>query len=139
MRPGANRRGRGSTHRARETVAWTLMIAGLAVSTWCLWNARRPVLRILIHQGVEGVPLKRVIQDFCDEKRVNAEIIERSYDALYEEELDAAKGKRAYDVIELDDPWFPALCSAGRNPEQPGCSGLSEVKLTPPERKDIQD
>jgi len=78
-----------------------------------------PTLTIAVHQGVEGVPLKKVAERFCREHyNGKVKIVELDYDGLYAAEWSAVTGEDApypftapprFDVIMLDDPWLPAF------------------------------
>jgi len=84
----------------------------------------RPTLTIAVHQGVEGVPLKQVAQQFCQKVyRGDIKVVELDYDELYEAEWSAVAGRGAsypfesyprFDVIMLDDPWLPALAASNQ-------------------------
>ena len=73
-------------------------------------GARR--LTLAVNSGVEGDALKAAARDYEAQTGVRVEIAEFPYANLFEKELidlNAAAG--AYDLIMLDDPWFPRFAT----------------------------
>jgi multiple sugar transport system substrate-binding protein len=69
-------------------------------------------LSIAVVSGVEGEALKKAARDYETLNGVQANIAEFPYDNLFEKELiDLTAGTGAYDLIMLDDPWFPRFAS----------------------------
>ncbi|HSB10802.1 MAG TPA: ABC transporter substrate-binding protein [Blastocatellia bacterium] len=69
-------------------------------------------LTLAVNSGVEGDALERAARDYEAVAGVRVNIAAFPYDNLFEKELidlDAATG--AYDLIMLDDPWFPRFAS----------------------------
>lgn len=65
-------------------------------------------LTIAINSGVEGDALKQAARDYEALSGVRIQIAEFPYANLFEKELvDLNAGTGAYDLIMLDDPWFP--------------------------------
>ena len=69
-------------------------------------------LTIAVNSGVEGDGLKAAAKDYQAERGVKVTIAEFPYANLFEKELvDAVNRTGAYDLILLDDPWFPRFTS----------------------------
>jgi multiple sugar transport system substrate-binding protein len=65
-------------------------------------------LTLAVNSGVEGDALKQAARDYEAQTGVHIEIAEFPYANLFEKELvDTSAGTGAYDLIMLDDPWFP--------------------------------
>lgn len=77
-------------------------------------RAPRP-LTLAVNAGVEGAALKAAAKAWGDANGVPVEVVELPYANLFEKEmLDLASGTGAYDVIMIDDPWFPRLAQDGK-------------------------
>jgi multiple sugar transport system substrate-binding protein len=69
-------------------------------------------LTLAINSGVEGDALKQAAQDYEKQTGVHISIAEFPYANLFEKELiDLNAHTGAYDLIMLDDPWFPKFAS----------------------------
>ena len=67
-------------------------------------------LTLAINSGVEGEALKQAALDYEKQTGVHINIAEFPYANLFEKELiDLNAHTGAYDLIMLDDPWFPGL------------------------------
>lgn len=67
-------------------------------------------LTIAVNAGVEGTALKQAAEEWGSGHGVRIEVVELPYANLFEkEQLDLTSRTGAYDVIMLDDPWFPRL------------------------------
>src|SRR4029453_18451139 len=98
---------------AKRMGFWLLPLFLVLAITGVGWLQER-TLKIAIHEGVEGVALKKVIAAFADTHRYSVEVFTLPYDRLYDFELEELKKPRSdYDVIMLDDPWLAALISEG--------------------------
>ncbi|HEV2915176.1 MAG TPA: ABC transporter substrate-binding protein [Pyrinomonadaceae bacterium] len=65
-------------------------------------------LTLAVNSGVEGDALKQAARDYEALTGVHIQIAEFPYANLFEKELvDLGAGTGAYDLIMLDDPWFP--------------------------------
>jgi multiple sugar transport system substrate-binding protein len=65
-------------------------------------------LTLAVNSGVEGDALKQAARDYEAQTGVRVQIAEFPYTNLFEKELvDLGAGTGAYDLIMLDDPWFP--------------------------------
>ena len=83
-----------------------LVVIGLAVSCQRARNGK--TLTLAINSGVEGDALRQAAQDYEKQTGVHIEIAEFPYANLFEKELiDLNSRTGAYDLIMLDDPWFP--------------------------------
>ena len=73
-------------------------------------NAKR--LTLAVNSGVEGDALKQAALDYEKQTGVHVEIAEFPYANLFEKELvDLSAKTGAYDLIMLDDPWFPKFAT----------------------------
>src|ERR1043165_1743347 len=71
-------------------------------------GSRGKQLTMAVNSGVEGDALKQAARDYEARSGVRINIAEFPYDNLFEKELvDLTAGSGAYDLIMLDDPWFP--------------------------------
>ena len=69
-------------------------------------------LTLAINSGVEGDALKAAARDYETQTGVRINIAEFPYANLFEKELiDLNARTGAYDLIMLDDPWFPRFAS----------------------------
>jgi len=74
-----------------------------------------PALTIAINAGVEGDALKVAAAEWGARNRVRVDIVELPYANLFEKELlDLTSHTGAYDIIMMDDPWFPRLVEDGQ-------------------------
>lgn len=69
-------------------------------------------LTIAVVAGVEGDALTQAARDYEAQTGVKVEIAEFPYANLFEKELlDLSSNTGAYDLIMLDDPWFPRFAT----------------------------
>jgi len=69
-------------------------------------------LTIAVNAGVEGTALKAAAQEWGAAHQTRIEVVELPYANLFEkEQLDLESRTGAYDLIMIDDPWFPRLAS----------------------------
>lgn len=69
-----------------------------------------PSLTVAVNAGVEGDALKSAASEWGKAHGVRIEIVELPYANLFEKELlDLTSRTGAYDVMMMDDPWFPRL------------------------------
>src|SRR6185503_16463683 len=72
----------------------------------------RKQLTLAVVSGVEGEALKQAARDYETQTGMHIEIAEFPYTNLFEKELIDLKSRTgAYDVIMLDDPWFPRFAN----------------------------
>jgi multiple sugar transport system substrate-binding protein len=101
------------------TISLRLAAITIAViaSAICLTNCRSAgtgakVLTIAINSGVEGDALRQAAKDYEQQTGIHISIAEFPYANLFEKELiDLNARTGAYDLIMLDDPWFPKFAS----------------------------
>ena len=96
----------------RLTISLTLIcLIGL---TSCTGN-NQPAgkkLTLAVVSGVEGEALKQAARDYEAQTKVHIEIAEFPYANLFEKELIDLKARTgAYDLIMMDDPWFPRFAN----------------------------
>jgi len=80
----------------------------------CMRSGKRDArtLTLAINSGVEGDALKQAARDYETQTGVHINIAEFPYANLFEKELiDLNAHSGAYDLIMLDDPWFPKFAS----------------------------
>ena len=71
-------------------------------------------LTVAVNAGVEGTALKLAAREWGAARGVRVEVVELPYANLFEkEQLDLTSKTGAYDVIMLDDPWFPLMLEGG--------------------------
>ena len=74
----------------------------------------RKQLTLAINSGVEGDALKQAARDYEAQTGVRVQIAEFPYANLFEKEfVDLKNATGAYDLIMLDDPWFPRFATEG--------------------------
>ncbi|MBV9209568.1 MAG: extracellular solute-binding protein, partial [Acidobacteria bacterium] len=84
----------------------TLLIAG------CGQKVDSKQLTLAVNSGVEGDALKQAALDYEKQTGVHINIAEFPYLNLYEkEERDLSAKTGAYDLVMMDDPWFPRFAS----------------------------
>jgi len=90
----------------RATIFLTLL---LLLSVSC---TPRKQLTLAVVSGVEGDALKQAARDYESQTGTHINIAEFPYTNLFEKELIDLKARTgAYDLIMLDDPWFPRFAS----------------------------
>ncbi len=86
----------------------TLTLVCLVLLASCTGNPQRKQLTLAVVSGVEGEALKQAARDYEAKSNIHIEIAEFPYTNLFEKELIDLKARTgAYDLIMLDDPWFP--------------------------------
>lgn len=91
-----------------------LISAALAITLAgaCQSNAPSKQITLAVNSGVEGDALKQAAKDYEAQTGVHINIAEFPYANLFEKELiDLTARAGAYDLIMLDDPWFPKFAS----------------------------
>ena len=82
----------------------------LAVS--CTSQPSQKQLTVAVISGAEGEALKQAARDYEAQTGTHIEIAEFPYANLFEKELiDLKSHTGAYDLIMLDDPWFPRFAN----------------------------
>ena len=88
-----------------RTILLTLLLL-LTVS--CTSQSNRKQLTLAVVSGAEGEALKAAARDYEAQTGTHIEIAQFPYTNLFEKELIDLKSRTgAYDLIMLDDPWFP--------------------------------
>ena len=95
---------------------WLILVASLAITTGlgasCRPASHSKTLTLAINSGVEGDALRQAAKDYEKQTGVHIAIAEFPYANLFEKELlDLNSRTGAYDLIMLDDPWFPKFAS----------------------------
>src|SRR5580698_7532265 len=99
------------------------LVLSLALLAACSRPGSEKVLTIAVNAGVEGSALKAAAHEWGELRNTRIEVVELPYANLFEKEsLDLQSRTGAYDVIMLDDPWFPKLAADG---------GLTPLPHTP--------
>lgn len=87
------------------TIVFALMLS-------CGRPAANKTLTLAINSGVEGDALRQAAKDYEAKTGVHINIAEFPYANLFEKELiDLNTHTGAYDLVMLDDPWFPKFAS----------------------------
>lgn len=93
-------------------LALLTMAALLGASMACHENPGRTGLTIAVNAGVEGDALRAAANDYQAQHGIPITIAEFPYANLFEKILiDLTSRTGAYDLIMLDDPWFPRFAS----------------------------
>lgn len=91
-----------------------LALAAAAALGACGKADTRPVLSVAINAGVEGDGLKAAAKRFEELKGVRVQISEMPYNSLYSKILlDVSGTTSSFDVVMMDDPWFPKFAETG--------------------------
>ena len=97
--------------RLSSTVVISLIVAVCLVAS-CRRGGAGKMLTLAINSGVEGDALRQAAKDYERQTGIHIEIAEFPYANLFEKELiDLNSHTGAYDLIMLDDPWFPKFAS----------------------------
>jgi multiple sugar transport system substrate-binding protein len=92
---------------------WTIAAAALLSVAGCI-RPMKPVLTLAVNAGVEGETLKLAALEWGDKSGFHVDIVELPYANLFEKLLLNLTSKTgAYDVVMMDDPWFPRLVEGG--------------------------
>lgn len=76
-------------------------------------QSRKGQLTIAVNAGVEGDALKQAARDYEAQTGTRVKIAEFPYDDLFAKEMTDLNARTgAYDLIMLDDPWFPRFTAA---------------------------
>jgi multiple sugar transport system substrate-binding protein len=103
-------------HPQARRRSWLVGVLSVIVAMGLLASCRGArsgwTLTLAINSGVEGDALRQAAKDYEKQTGVHIEIAEFPYANLFEKELiDLNSGTGAYDLIMLDDPWFPRFAS----------------------------
>ena len=99
-------------HAARA-LALVILCVAFCLITGCKGSGNgSSKLTLAVNSGVEGDALKEAARDYETLKGIEVSIAEFPYDNLFEKELiDLTAATGAYDLIMLDDPWFPRFAT----------------------------
>lgn len=94
-----------------------LLVAGLAISSCRPGSSNQQpaqiILTLAVVAGAEGEALKQAALDYEAQTKVHIDIVSFPYLNLFEKELiDLNARTGAYDLIMLDDPWFPRFAAS---------------------------
>jgi multiple sugar transport system substrate-binding protein len=91
----------------------TLLVLGTVISGCrATQQTNSKQLTLAVNSGVEGDALKQAALDYEKQTGVHIQIAEFPYTNLFEKELiDLNSRTGAYDLIMLDDPWFPRFAT----------------------------
>src|ERR1051325_2635207 len=99
------------TRRTLFRILVALLSATLCFGS-CQTRTGSKSLTLAINSGVEGDALRQAAKDYEAHTGVHIDIAEFPYANLFEKELiDLNSRTGAYDLIMLDDPWFPKFAS----------------------------
>lgn len=77
-------------------------------------NADRSLV-VALNAGTEGDALQLAAREWAADREVEVETVVLPYNSLFEKELlDLTSGTSAYDILLIDDPWFPVLAADGK-------------------------
>jgi multiple sugar transport system substrate-binding protein len=103
-----------SNHRLKSVLFTIAFILTLVLFLSCQrgTDPNKQSLTLAVNSGVEGDALKQAALDYEAQAGVHINIAEFPYANLFEKELiDLGARSSAYDLIMLDDPWFPKFAS----------------------------
>src|SRR5215211_2743282 len=90
----------------------TLLTLLLLLTVSCTTQPSRKQLTLAVVSGAEGEALKQAARDYEAQTGTHIEIAQFPYTNLFEKELIDLKSRTgAYDLIMLDDPWFPRFAN----------------------------
>jgi len=100
------------THKTLFLIAAPVALLFLLVSCRPGEPSNSKQLTLAVNSGVEGDALKQAALDYEKQTGVHIQIAEFPYTNLFEKELiDLNSHTGAYDLIMLDDPWFPRFAT----------------------------
>src|SRR5271155_166516 len=111
-----------SIHLMRSALLVPLcgLVAGLFVSNAACNRSSERSLTIAVNAGVEGTALLTAAREWGSAHGVRVQVVELPYANLFEkEQLDLGSRTGAYDVIMIDDPWFPRMAENGNLAQLP--------------------
>jgi multiple sugar transport system substrate-binding protein len=96
------------SHRAASALGRAAALILVLLLVACSRDSGQVALTIAVNSGVEGDALKAAAKDYEAQRGIKITIAEFPYANLFEKELvDLVNRTGAYDLIMLDDPWFP--------------------------------
>lgn len=105
----------GSSRLSGDKICLVILLLILLSLAGCQQQSGgKPQLTLAVNSGVEGDALKAAARDYEARTGVHINIAEFPYANLFEKELiDLSAQTGAYDLIMLDDPWFPRFATQG--------------------------
>ncbi len=99
-------------HKLTIFLATALFLIGITLTACKPASQNQKQITIAVNSGVEGDALKQAARDYEAQTGVKVQIAEFPYANLFEKELiDLNSNTGAYDLMMLDDPWFPRFAS----------------------------
>src|SRR5436190_1284934 len=99
-------------NRRRWQIAPIALLIAVGLLGSCERGRAGKSLTLAINSGVEGEALRQAASDYEKQTGTHINIAEFPYANLFEKELiDLNSRTGAYDLIMLDDPWFPKFAS----------------------------
>ena len=90
-----------------------ILLILLVLSCACTNPGSKQQLTLALIEGVEGEALKQAAHDYEKTTGVHINFVQLPYQNLFEKELiDLNARTGAYDLIMLDDPWFPRFAGS---------------------------
>lgn len=91
-----------------------LCVMSLLFLASCGRNSNEPGLTVAVVSGVEGTALAEAAREYEIRRGIKMTVAEFPYADLFQKTLlDLASRTGAYDLIMLDDPWFPRFAGQG--------------------------
>lgn len=98
--------------RIKTAILLIALAIVLSVACQSSSNSNAKQFTLAVNSGVEGEALKQAAKDYEAQTGVRINIVAFPYANLFEKELlDLTARAGAYDLIMLDDPWFPKFAS----------------------------
>ncbi len=98
----------------RASLHWLLSLCLIffLIAAGCRTSDNSPTLTLAVVSGVEGDALKEAAREYQQQTGAHIEVAEFPYANLFEKEMiDLNSATGAYDLIMMDDPWFPRFAS----------------------------
>lgn len=96
----------------RTLLLTLLLLLAVTCTVSCTGQPSRKQLTLAVVSGAEGEALKQAARDYEAQTGTHIEIAQFPYTNLFEKELIDLKSRTgAYDLIMLDDPWFPRFAN----------------------------
>ena len=91
----------------------TILLILVVLICGCTTQSSKPQLTLALVEGVEGEALLQAARDYEAQTGTHINFVKLPYQQLFEKELlDLNAQTGAYDLIMLDDPWFPRFATS---------------------------